>query len=57
MTSGLDEELPNTVFKDKRLVTRVKKIIKALATGCGQSIPQVCEEWAKAIATYRFFVQ
>ena len=54
MDSWLDQELSSCVFKDKRLTDRFKIIIKTLSKGCGQSIPQVCEQWSMAKATYRF---
>lgn len=54
MTNWLDNELSGCEFKDKRLGNRFKKIIKALSTGSGKSIPQVCEEWAMTKSAYRF---
>lgn len=54
MTDWLDAELSGCEFKDKRLGDRFKKIAKALASGSGKSIPQVCEEWAMTKSAYRF---
>lgn len=54
MGDWLDAELSGCEFKDKRLGDRFKKIAKALASGSGKSIPQVCEEWAMTKSAYRF---
>jgi len=54
MTSWLDEELSGCVFKDKRLESRFKQIVKTLSKGNGKAIPDVCEQWSMAKATYRF---
>lgn len=54
MNEWLDDELSGCEFKDKRLGERFKKISKALAVGCGHSIPHVCEEWAMTKSVYRF---
>ena len=54
MDTWLDDELSACSFKDKRLWSRFVAITKALAGGCGRSIPQVCEHWCMTKATYRF---
>jgi hypothetical protein len=51
----LDTELSSCEFKDKRLGDRFKKIARALSSGSGKSIPQVCQEWAMTKSAYRFF--
>lgn len=54
MSDWLEAELSGCEFKDKRLGDRFKKIVKALACGSGQSIPEVCEDWALTKSVYRF---
>lgn len=54
MSDWLEAELSGSEFKDKRLGDRFKKIVKALASGSGQSIPEVCEDWALTKSVYRF---
>lgn len=54
MGDWLDEELSGSEFKDKRLGDRFKKIVKALSSGSGQSIPEVCADWAMTKSAYRF---
>lgn len=54
MNEWLIDELCGSIFKDKRLSDRFIKITKALAGNVGDTIPQVCEHWSMAKATYRF---
>ena len=54
MDSWWEKELAGSAFKDKRLDKRFKTIVKSLSMGTGQSIPEVCEQWARTKATYRF---
>ena len=54
MGDWLDEELSGSEFKDKRLGDRFKKIVKALSSGSGQSIPEVCADLAMTKSDYRF---
>ena len=48
------EELGESVFKDKRLNDRFLSICENMANSIGSTIPDVCEDWAQAKATYRF---
>lgn len=48
------EELGGSVFKDKRLDERFLNICEKMALSIGSTIPDVCEDWAQAKATYRF---
>ena len=50
----VETELSGSEFKDKRLGERFKKIVKAMSTGTGKTIPEVCAEWAMTKSTYRF---
>ena len=54
MASWIDEEVKASEFKDKRLTERFRSILSTLAAGNGQTIPQLCEDWAMTKATYRF---
>ena len=54
MHEWLNDELCGSIFKDKRLSDRFIKITKALAGNVGDTIPQACEHWSMAKATYRF---
>jgi hypothetical protein len=54
MASWIDEEISGSKFKDQRLTQRFRSILSALSSGDGQSIPQLCDDWAMTKATYRF---
>lgn len=54
MESWLADEGAGSVFKDERLTKRFKSIVETMSKGTGKTIPEVCEEWAMAKATYRF---
>lgn len=52
--SWLDRELADCKFKDERLGKRFRSLIEQLASGPGNSIPLVCQDWANTKAAYRF---
>lgn len=54
MSDWLDDGLSGCEFNYKRLGERSKKIAKTVATGCGHSIPHVCQEWEMTESVYRF---
>ncbi|RZA13766.1 MAG: hypothetical protein EOP10_29245, partial [Proteobacteria bacterium] len=51
MASWIDEEVKASEFRDKRLTERFRSILSTLAAGNGQTIPQLCEDWAMTKAT------
>jgi len=52
--SWVREELGGSIFKDARLNERFLTICEAMAASTGSTIPDLCEDWAMAKATYRF---
>jgi hypothetical protein len=54
MESWVDQELVGCKFKDARLDRRFKKLVTALASSVGESIPLACQDWANTKAAYRF---
>ena len=54
MDTWIDHELSGSAFKDKRLESRFREIVVVMSKGNGKTIPEVCEEWSMAKATYRF---
>lgn len=55
MTSWIDNEFEASKFADKRLGTRLCKIVKQLFEKIGNTIPMACQDWASTKAAYRFF--
>ena len=53
-SSWVKDELGESVFKDKRLNDRFLSICENMANSIGSTIPDICEDWAQAKATYRF---
>jgi len=53
-SAWVKEELGESVFKDKRLNDRFLSICENMASSLGSTIPDICEDWAQAKATYRF---
>jgi hypothetical protein len=51
----LDKELAGCDLADERLNKRMRKLLAQVGGAMGQSIPLVCQDWAKTKATYRFF--
>lgn len=50
----VDKEIEGCKFKDTRLGLRFKKIVNALASNVGESIPFACQDWGNTKAAYRF---
>lgn len=50
----LNEEVGDTKFSDKRLVSRFKILLGQLWKHLGQPIPLACQDWANTKAAYRF---
>lgn len=55
MENWIDAEIENSVFSDKRLASRLKKILNQFFAGFGGSIPAACQDWKNTKAAYRFF--
>lgn len=55
MTSWIDSEFEESKFADKRLGTRLCKVVKQLFEKIGNTIPMACQDWASTKAAYRFF--
>src|SRR5690242_15922913 len=53
-TAGLEQELVGAQFGDVRLEKRFRILLEQLASGVGESIPLVCQDWANTKAAYRF---
>lgn len=54
MASWIESEILGSEFKDQRLTARFRQIMSKLASSSGQTIPQICEDWAATKAMYRF---
>lgn len=52
---GLEYEIEDCEFKDKRLGKRFHQLTKTLWGNIGKSIPFACQDWANTKAAYRFF--
>lgn len=55
MCEGIADELEGIDFKDKRLATRSKKVLNALAQNPEASVNAACDGWSDTQAAYRFF--
>ncbi|MEJ0050550.1 MAG: transposase DNA-binding-containing protein [Methylovirgula sp.] len=51
----IDREVAGCEFKDERLGRRFCKLLGQIGSDMGQSIPQICRDWANTKAAYRFF--
>jgi hypothetical protein len=49
------QELRGSLFPDKRLASRLRKLVEQLSSHLGQTIPMACQDWASTKAAYRFF--
>src|SRR5207249_11965394 len=47
-------EVNDCVFPDRRLGTRLRKVLGSLSKGMGRSLPLACQDWAGTKAAYRF---
>jgi Transposase DNA-binding len=50
----VESEIAGSEFKDERLKRRFGRLLEQMASGPGESIPLVCEDWANTKAAYRF---
>jgi hypothetical protein len=50
----VDKDSEGSVFKDKRLQQRFRKLLEQIWNGVGQTIPFACQDWANTKAAYRF---
>ena len=46
ISEGLDQELANCRFRDRRLGRRFRKLVGPLASRLGQTIPLACQDGA-----------
>ena len=54
MSQWSDNEAEHCQFKDKRIGDRFRQILGAVSSLPGESIPQICQNWAETKAAYRF---
>lgn len=54
MSQWSDQETEHCQFKDKRIGDRFRQILEAVGALPGESIPQICQNWAETKAVYRF---
>lgn len=54
MSQWTDKETEHCHFQDKRIGDRFRQILDAVGSLPGESIPQVCQNWAATKAVYRF---
>jgi len=52
----VDKDIEGSVFKDKRLQQRFRKLLEQIWNGVGQTIPFACQDWANTKAAYRFLL-
>src|SRR5262249_17986633 len=50
----IEREIAGSEFTDERLKRRLERLREQVASGPGESIPLVCEDWANTKAAYRF---
>jgi transposase-like protein/DDE family transposase len=53
-TEWVEGEVEGSEFTDQRLKKRFGRLLEQIASGPGESIPLVCEDWANTKAAYRF---
>ena len=54
MSQWSDQGTENRQFQDKPICDRFRQILDAVGSLPGESIPQVCQDWAETKAVYRF---
>lgn len=54
MDSWIDDELAGCVFSDERLNARFLTLCKSISKSIGETLPEVCRNWASTKAAYRF---
>jgi hypothetical protein len=55
MDDWVDRELDGGQFPDRRLKTRLGKLLGDLGQRIGATMPMACQDWAATKAAYRFF--
>lgn len=55
MDAWVEHELERSHFPDRRLKTRLGKLIGDLCRRIGGTVPMACQDWAATKAAYRFF--
>ena len=55
MDTWVEHELSGSVFPDRRLKTRLGKLLGDLSQRIGGTVPFACQDWAATKAAYRFF--
>ncbi len=55
MDAWIQREIDRCEFSDRRLKTRLGKILQGFSERIGQTIPTACRDWAATKAAYRFF--
>jgi hypothetical protein len=55
MDAWVERELGGSVFPDRRLKTRLGKLLGDLSQRIGGTVPFACQDWAATKAAYRFF--
>ena len=55
MDVWVERELEGCEFPDKRLKSRLGKVLGELGERIGQTLPAACQDWAATKAAYRFF--
>src|SRR4051794_4075107 len=54
MDAWVEHELGDSVFPDRRLKTRLGKLLGDLGRRIGGTLPSACQDWAATKAAYRF---
>lgn len=55
MDGWVENELAGAELPDRRLKSRLGKLVNALAQRIGDTVPAACQDWAATKAAYRFF--
>ncbi|MBY0588590.1 transposase [bacterium] len=55
MESWVERELEGCPFPDKRLKSRLCKVLSKIGQRIGEALPAACQDWAATKAAYRFF--
>ena len=55
MDAWVEHELEGSHFPDRRLKTRLGKLLGDLCRRLGSTVPLACQDWAATKAAYRFF--
>ncbi len=55
MEGWVERELKGCDFPDRRLKTRLGKVLSELGRRIGETLPSACQDWSATKAAYRFF--